>query len=410
MDGSFLARGLNYTRAQTISLRKAFALSSEEPFRVFFPLGLILGVAGVTLWPLYVWQIIHYYPSTTHVRLMIEGFMGSFIVGFLGTAGPRLLEAKPFRAPEISTLIVLQFSSGLLHLARRQTAGDFLFEGVLLVFLGLILTRIRSRVEEVLPPPSFILVLFGYGCAILGVALILTAPIMSNGVVANQLGSLLLNEGFVLLPILGVGAFFLPKLLGGARPAAADLEISAVEWKRKAFTAAGAGLLIIGSFVLETMDWTRTAAFLRGTTTLLFFATQGRLFKKPVGPPFLAHCFRLGLILLVIGLFLPVMLSAYRLANLHVVFLGGFCVILFTVSTRVIVGHSGQGHLFQRRMPFLITTLFLLLLAMTARVAAEFSAVERSSHLVYAALIWIAAAFAWAWALVAKLLVTDDSR
>lgn len=335
--------------------------------------------------------------------------MGSFIFGFLGTAGPRLLEAKPFRPAEIFTLVGLQLSSALLHLARRQTAGDIVFGCLLLVFLGLVVIRIRSKAEKVLPPPSFILVLLGYGCAVSGVALILTATMMPNGVVANQLGSLLLNQGFVLMPILGVGAFFLPKLLGGARPAAADLEISADEWKRKAAIAAGAGLFIVGSFVLETMDWIRTAALLRGTTTLLFFATQGHLFKKPAGPPFLAHCFRLGFILLVVGLFLPVILSAYRLANLHVVFLGGFCVILFTVSTRVIVGHSGQGHLFQRRMPFLITALSLLLLAMTARVAADFSAAERTSHLVYAALIWIAAAVAWAWALVPKLLATEKS-
>jgi hypothetical protein len=46
---------------------------------------------------------------------------------------------------------------------------------------------------------------------------------MTNGIFANQLGTLMLNEGFVLFPILGVGAFFFPKLLGGAKPEPADL-------------------------------------------------------------------------------------------------------------------------------------------------------------------------------------------
>ena len=36
----------------------------------------------------------------------------------------------------------------------------------------------------------------------------------------------MLNEGFVLFPILGVGAFFFPKLLGGAKPEPSDLRIA----------------------------------------------------------------------------------------------------------------------------------------------------------------------------------------
>ena len=174
--------------------------------------------------------------------------------------------------------------------------------------------------------------------------------------------------------------------------------------------AAVTGVLIIASFLLEALDWVRLAALLRGSTVLIYFSIQGRLFQKSIGPGFLAGCFRLGFFLTVTGLLLPVFLTPYRVANLHVTFLGGFCVIVFTVSTRVIIGHSGQTHLFQRRMPFLIIALILLLLAMTARVAADFSAAVRNSHLVYAALIWIGAAIAWAWALVPKLLATDETE
>jgi uncharacterized protein involved in response to NO len=389
--------------------RKTIALWTEEPFRVFFPLGLVLGMCGAALWPMFVWHAITYYPSNAHVRLMIEGLMGSFIIGFLGTAGPRLLDAEPFRAPETFALFGLQVLSASLHLARQQSAGDIVFLILLLLFLGVMGTRVRKRARGSLPPPSFVLVLIGYFSAIAGVAFMLTAGTMSNGVLLNQLGALMLNQGLVLLPILGVGAFFFSKLLGGARPELADLEMAKEQWKRKAGIAAAAAILILASFALETADWIRTAAALRGVTTLLYFSTQGRLFERPAGPPFLAHCFRIGFLLLVAGLLLPVVLPAYRVANLHVTFLGGFSVILFTVSTRVIIGHSGQSHLFQKRMPFLVVALSLLILAMTARVAADFSASVRNSHLVYAALIWLGAAAAWAWALFPKLLSTDES-
>jgi uncharacterized protein involved in response to NO len=112
--------------------------------------------------------------------------------------------------------------------------------------------------------------------------------------------------------------------------------------------------------------------------------------------------------LLIVGLFLPAALPAYRLANLHLTFIGGFSIIVFTVSTRVILGHSGQGHLFQRRLPFLIAAVTLLVLATVARVAADFVLPGRNSYLLYAALIWLAAAAVWGWALLPKLRMSEE--
>jgi uncharacterized protein involved in response to NO len=377
-----------------------------EPFRIFFPLGLFLGMIGVALWPLYVWHAIGFYPAQAHVRLMIEGLMGSFIIGFLGTAGPRLLDASPLTAAETCALFALQIASAFLHLTQRQTAGDVVFLVLLLLFLGMMATRARTRRD--LPPPNFVLVIFGLLNAIAGIVLITAGKSATNGLFVNQLGTLMLNEGFVLFPILGVGAFFFPKLLGGAKPEPSDLQIAAVLWIKRAAIAALTGLLIWSSFVLEALGWVRTAALFRGTTTLTYFVMQGHLLEKPSGPPFLAHCFRLGALLLVAGLFLPVALPGYRLANLHLTFIGGFSIILFTVSTRVIIGHAGQSHLFRKRLRFLVTALALLLIATVARVGADFVPPARNTHLVYAALIWLLAALVWLCALGPKLSLSEE--
>jgi uncharacterized protein involved in response to NO len=388
-----------------MNAQRSAALCCVEPFRIFFPLGLLLGAIGVALWPLYVWHAIDFYPANAHVRLMIEGLMGSFIIGFLGTAGPRLLDAQPLSAVETCALIGLQLLSALLHLAQNQTAGDVAFLVLLLLFLGMMGTRARTAQD--LPPPHFVLVLFGFLNAVAGIFLITAAKSMTNGIFANQLGSLMLNEGFVLFPMLGVGAFFFPKLLGGARPAPADLRIVAALWGERAAIAALTGLVIWGSFVMEALGWTRSAAIVRGLTTLWYFVARGRLFKKPSGPPFMAQCFRLGALLLVAGLLLPATLPGYRVANLHLTFIGGFTIILFTVSTRVVLGHSGHQHLFQKRLRFLVASLALLVLAMVARISADFIPPERNSHLVYAALIWLLAAMIWACALGPKLSIAD---
>jgi uncharacterized protein involved in response to NO len=389
-----------------VNLSKLFALSCKEPFRIFFPLGLLLGAIGVALWPMYVWHQIAFYPANPHLRLMIEGFMGSFIIGFLGTAGPRLLESRPLGGLDILTMLALQIWSASLHLAQKQVAGDIVFLALLLFFIGTMSRRVATRRD--LPPPNFVLVLFGFINAIGGIALILAARSMSKNGFANQLGGLMLNQGFVLFPILGVGTFFFSKFLGGASPEPADLKIAAALWKRRAMLAGATGFVIWMSFVMDALAWTWSAAVVRGLTTLFYFLAQGRLAEKPSGPAFMANCFRLGMALLVAGLLLPAILPNYRVANLHLTFIGGFTVILFTVSTRVIIGHSGQGHLFQKRLRFLMIALGLLVLAMLTRVAADFFPPERNSHLLYAALIWLLAAVMWAWALLPKLLMTDE--
>jgi len=394
--------------AAAIGARKSSALWVAEPFRIFFPLGLLLGAIGAALWPLFVWHAILFYPAQAHVRLMIEGLMGSFIIGFLGTAGPRLLDASPLLAVETCALVVLQIASALLHLTQRQTVGDIVFLVFLLLFLGMMARRARARARHDLPPPQFVLVLFGLLNALAGIFLITAAKSMTNGLFANQLGSLMLNEGFVLFPILGVGAFFFPKLLGGAKPEQSDLRIAAALWVKRAAIAVVTAVVIWSSFVLEALGWIRTAALIRGVTTLTYFVMQGHLLEKPSGPPFLAQCFRLGALLLVAGLFLPVALPGYRLANLHLTFIGGFSIILFTVSTRVILGHAGQSDLFRKRLRFLIAALALLIVATITRVGADFIPPARNSHLVYAALIWLLAAIVCACALGPKLSLSDE--
>ena len=69
-------------------MKRTLAQICQEPFRIFFPAGLLLGFVGVLLWVLFYLGAPVPYPNITHARLMIEGMMASFIFGFLGTAGP----------------------------------------------------------------------------------------------------------------------------------------------------------------------------------------------------------------------------------------------------------------------------------------------------------------------------------
>ena len=71
-------------------MKRIWRMVLEEPYRVFFPLGMLAGIWGVLMWPMFYAGWLKFYPGEAHTRMMIGGFMGAFVLGFLGTAFPRL--------------------------------------------------------------------------------------------------------------------------------------------------------------------------------------------------------------------------------------------------------------------------------------------------------------------------------
>ena len=65
-----------------------FAWLASEPYRLFFLSGILFSIAGVLMWPMLYHGMLDFYPGTSHARVMVQGFCGAFVVGFLGTAGP----------------------------------------------------------------------------------------------------------------------------------------------------------------------------------------------------------------------------------------------------------------------------------------------------------------------------------
>ena len=385
-----------------------YALCCEEPFRVFFPLGLLAGIVGLFLWPLFLWGVWKTYPVVIHSRLMVEGFMAAFIFGFLGTAGPRILGAANFTRPELGALLLLYAASMGHHLAGSIVAGDAMFLALLLSFVAILGIRFARREE--IPPPNFVLVGFGMLSAIVGTALIILSGFAPSFVRLHLFGSLLLHQGFVLLPVIGVGVFLFPRFLGTPpSPDMAELRKPTRLWKRKALIAAATAFVIFGSFAVESFGYVREAGALRFLAATFYTATQMPAVLRFGRCPFLGHCVRGSTWLLLVGLLWPVILPAYRVAGLHLVFIGGFMLVTFAVATRVMLGHSGQAHLFKKPLPFLISAGVLLLIGMGARIGADFmpSTAGRNAHLLYGALLCISAALIWGIRLVPRVTIPD---
>lgn len=232
-----------------------------EPFWLFFPLGVIAGIAGVMLWPL------HFlgagpYPGVGHARVMTLGFLGSFICGFLATAVPRMLGTSPIFLPTVTGLSVLQTLSVGGHLAGWNATADGAFLAALLALTVSLADRFRLRTD--LPPPGLTLALLGILCAMAG--LVLSFAAVEDETAATRLiwQNRLVYQCFLLLPILGVGGYILPGMLGVSnRHDLPEMRLPSADWWRLATEAAVAGGLVVLSFGFEVRGWVAAGYGLR---------------------------------------------------------------------------------------------------------------------------------------------------
>ena len=388
-------------KAQLSKIRANFF---AEPFRIFFPTGILIGIAGVALWPAYYAGLVITYPGTGHARLMIEGFMASFIIGFLGTAGPRITSTSPFSQREVVALFTLDLLAAGLHFGDAHRAGDVLFVILIVFFIFTIGRRFVRRQDS--PPPNFVLVALGLLNGLFGAILV---ALSENAVysITYRIGAALLEQGFVLLPILGVAPFLLPRLLNVAQ--SNDLPESPKlppGWIPQAAFAALLGLIIDGTFVVEACGAVALAGWLRFGAIMIYLVMR----MPHRGRSFLGNCLRAGVAAIPIGLAVELLWPQYRIGALHILFISAFSFVALTVAIRVVFGHSGRMDLLQKPLPFFIVAGALIFLTTLSRYVADVAPRARTMHLVAAAACWLLAALIWAVRVIPKVAIVEPEE
>ena len=391
-------------KAESSSRRLSFQFFSQEPFRIFFPAGTLAGIVGVALWPLYFTGLTQFYPGLGHARIMAYGLFGGFIFGFLGTAMPRMLTAKPLRAMEVFPLALIHAAMVLSFALGKIQWGDALFLFLLAGFVGSMLLRAKQRKD--LPPPGFVLVGLALLCVATGAILALVenyAELDASWIILQRLLS---SQAFVLLPILGIGPFILPRFFG--MQSAHDFPESLVPsraWSRKALLALAAGVLIISTFFLEAKGWYHTAYAVRFASVLAYLALEMPFRHGPSATNALGASIYISLGAVLAGFLAVSFFPAYRVSLLHLTLIGGFAVIMFAVATRVVFGHSGNLARLKGRNRWMLIAVGLMLFGMATRVSGDFWPKILASHYIYGALIWIAGVLLWAVYVLPKVLI-----
>src|SRR5436190_17069257 len=126
---------------------------STDPYRLFFPLGIILGVMGVSIWPLYYFGITEGYSGRAHAFVQTDGFLFAFIAGFLLTAIPRFTgtEAPSKRIQYVlATIVVICAIAFEVHLFE---IGNAAFVAAHAMLITLAARRFLRRRQD--PPETF---------------------------------------------------------------------------------------------------------------------------------------------------------------------------------------------------------------------------------------------------------------
>ncbi len=383
-----------------------FGAVCREPFRLFFPAATLVGILGVLLWPLMLSGWMTDYPGTRHARLMIHGFFGGFVFGFMGTSFPRFTGTAPLVAWETMTWLVLFIAGAAAHALGFIHTGDGLFLAQIVFGTWVLGRRLPSRND--LPPPGFVLVGTGVACGVVGTMLALANAHGEAPPSREVLARLLAYHAFILLSVLGAGGFLLPRFLGlGIRRKLPSARTVTPEWRRSACVAGATGAVIVSTYILEAFGWSRSASTLRAGVMAAYLWREMPLEKLRMSWRGVDGFLTCGLLCLPLGMLAAGWFSGWRVALSHIELVTGFGLITLGVGTRVIFGHSGTRAQLEKVHPTLVTVALLILVAMLSRVTGDLVPSTMETHYLYASICWLGGLLLWAVAVLPKVLKPD---
>lgn len=349
-------------------------LMMREPYRLYFPWGILGACLGVLYWPgIRFFPDFFAFPAYFHHFMMVYIFLWFHVQGFLMTALPRFLKSEI----ESKGIFLLQFGGNLLLFCSIFFWNTFwiyfcffLSFFTFLIFLTFVLKQKKRR-----PVPEFIFIpyaLLAIFCATL-INLFQLEPIWSN---------ILFYQAALIFFILGVGGRLIPNFLG--------VQVIRDEhaWYRNYLQVFAT--LVALSFCFDFLDLQKIGHLLRAVLLLSYFffpMNLHRAFKKR-----LLGFWSLSLAYLLLPWTYITLLyfeSSYRIALTHQIFLGSFNVILFWFSTRVILAHGGLVQKMRGKRFFpLQAVVFIMYFSMMTRVSADFLPKIYINHLSYAVFLW----------------------
>jgi uncharacterized protein involved in response to NO len=372
----------------------------REPYRLLFPLGALLGIAGVLPWLLFGVGASHRYDPVFHALALVQGFLACYVLGFLFTFVPRRTGTP---APGVGQMLLaltlpvaLTLAAWRGHLALSQA----LWVALLLMLVGFVVRRALAPHPHKQVPGGFAWLPVSLLMGLVGSLLTAVPGAMAARHPALHLvGQGLLTQGMLTGLVLGVGTLLLPVLLYGRAPSLAEDHLTGVSGALHL----GAALLFVASFWLEAQRSTMLGYGLRALLCLGLLLGPMGLWRRPSESGWHRRFVWLAAWLLPLGYGLVALFPQHRVAGEHVVFIGGLSLITLAISTHVVLAHGGYGRLL-RASPWTVGGFgALCLLALVARGLASLDPAHLRGWLAVAAASFLGALTLWALTVVPRL-------
>jgi len=261
------------------------------------------------------------YSCLFHGLVQTQAFMMAFAVGFLLTAVPRRTQTPPVTPGEMAAIGAALIATTGAAMAEAWTVAEIAYGLQFLLLLQFAVRRFLGRAAGRRPPAAFVLIPIGVAHGLGGAGLIAASTVRDAPAWTMGLGRLLVEQGVFLCFVVGIGSLVLPLMGGGPPPP--DLDRSPRE-RRKAFVYAAAGILIFASLVLEQIGWPRGGPLLRAAVVTLGLGIGARAWRPSGKPGAHRRLVSLSVWLMPVGLVVSALWPDYRVAALHILFIGGF--------------------------------------------------------------------------------------
>lgn len=384
----------------------------HEPYRLFFPLGILFGLIGIGHWFFYAVGLLPAFSVYFHGFLQTHLYLGCFVSGFLFTSVPRFSNAHHATRPEVMSMSIILIALFLFLSLNFWIAEGLTYIAFLIAVGRFIVVRFRSDLAAK-EPTEFVWIPMGILQGIVGTLIYMAARLRWVAVWLLQVGKEMSQLGFILCIVLGVGGFLAPRLMGRQKLQIRPLQgntLEKIEWvrKRRMMIHGFAALLIFISFWLEGLNFRVISFLLRALVITSELCWTGSLPFPPRVKDIHAMPLWISFWMVTIGSWALVFFPDQRITMLHFIFIGGFSLMIFSVATVVIFSHAGQAARLHRKFWVLRFLLFSILFSLAFRIAASYFPEKYFSMIGHASAFWLLPALLWLMAMLPKILKVPD--
>jgi len=377
-------------------------LPTLDPYRLLFPLGILYALAAALVWLLYALGWIAY-PATLHWTLMIQGFLHCFVLGFLLTALPAFLHAEKTRPWETFAVLFLMILLGVFAIAGAGALTQVPYLATFVVLLQAAIRRIPHRRGD--PPEEFVFVALGMVLGIMGSVLTLASAAGWWSEPTPRFALHVLSRGMALSIVLGIGGLLVPTFSAMRDPLVIPGIARPGQRRPRRFFYAPILAAILASLACESLKLNSAAAWLRAAVASALGFLVWKLFRLPGRRSLLSWTIWSAGWLLVLGVDLAALDPTHAIAGFHMVFLGGFGLLILGISTRVIVTHGGYPPTHERHLlrPAVVGAVGL---ALAVRLLADFTGPAAPRLYGVSGTLWILGWLLWSWRAIPCILRT----